>query len=84
MKIYTQEEFSKLSLQERYNFTGAIKWDAGDIIFYENGLFHRTDGPARIWLNGLYEDRYYINGKETSKEAVDFLRDLYKFKEIKL
>jgi hypothetical protein len=43
----------------------------GTKIWFEDGLVHRTDGPAVITLDGV--DRYYIKGKEITVEARDFM-----------
>jgi hypothetical protein len=49
MKTITGDEYWNLSLEERKNFTGIVKWGNGDISHYKNGLYHREDGPARIF-----------------------------------
>jgi hypothetical protein len=80
MKTITELEFWNLSMKERDNFTGIIKWENDSISYLKNGFLHREDGPAYIdhdcreyWFNGTYIK---------SKEAFEFLRDLYKFKNI--
>jgi hypothetical protein len=49
--------------------------------WYFEGRLHNLNGPARIWQDGVEE--YWIDNKPTTKEAVDFLRDLYKIKKIR-
>jgi hypothetical protein len=44
------------------------------------GNLHNFNGPARIYSDG-YEE-YWIHNKPTTKEAVEFLRDLYSLKGI--
>ncbi len=57
------------------NYTGIIEWDSGTKIWYKNGKFHRTNGPAIEWDNGSVG--YFINRHLTSKEAAELFGWLF-------
>jgi hypothetical protein len=82
MKIITYKEYSLLSFEEQSNFTGTIKWYDGTIACYKHSLKHCIDGPSVIYPDGT--KKYYITGIQTTKEAIDLLRDLCKIKGIKI
>jgi len=42
-------------------FTGVVKDDFNNIVYYLNGNFHREDGPAVEWANG--DKSWWLNGK---------------------
>jgi hypothetical protein len=65
---------------KRHRINGpAIKHFDESEEYWQNDLLHNLNGPAYVdYKKGIKE--YYIFGKETTKEAVDFLRDLYKLK----
>jgi hypothetical protein len=103
MKTVSYKEFRFYHKKEKENFTGIVKHEDSTIEYLKNGKYHREDGPAVIWFDGLqdwfYEgkphnlngpaviwpggrEEYYVYGTLTTKEAVDFLRDLYKLKNL--
>jgi hypothetical protein len=103
MKTITEIEYWFLSMKERENFTGIVKWHDNSISYIKNNLCHREDGPAYIgcygtkaWyfegllhnLNGparIFPDgreEYWVYGNPTTKEAIEFLRDMIKLKAI--
>lgn len=43
------------------NFTGIVEWENGTKVWYKEGKYHRTDGPAIEWLNGT--KLWYIEDK---------------------
>jgi hypothetical protein len=60
----------------------AMIWQSGGKSWYFKGKLHNLNGPAKIYPDG--REGYFIHGEPTTKEAVEFLRDLYKLKNIKL
>jgi hypothetical protein len=49
--------------------------------WFFRGRYHNLNGPARILPDG--KEEYWIHGKESTKEAIEFLRDLHRLKGIK-
>jgi hypothetical protein len=49
--------------------------------WWNEGLLHNLNGPARIYPDG--REGYFIHGEPTTKEALEFLRDIMKYKGIK-
>ena len=47
----------------------AIICKDGTKIYVIEGVWHRLDGPARIWLNG--EEEYWINDTELTKKEFE-------------
>ena len=43
------------------NFSGIVIEEDNDKFWYQNGLFHRADGPAIEWSNGT--KMWYQNGQ---------------------
>jgi ABC-type glycerol-3-phosphate transport system substrate-binding protein len=75
-KLYKKDGyFHREDGPARIYFDGYQEW-------YFKGKLHNLNGPAIIWQDGTEE--YWINDEPTIKEAVEFLRDLYKMKNIKL
>jgi hypothetical protein len=52
-------------------FNGYKEW-------YFEGKLHNLNGPAIIWPDG--KEKYFLYDKETTKDALYFLRDLLKLK----
>ena len=48
-KVYTEEEFKKLSVNKR---TGCVKYANGDKRWFKKGELHREDGPAIEYADG--------------------------------
>lgn len=65
------------------DFTGAYKAGVFDIVRHcKKGMFHRLDGPA-IYHEDDYlgeDDKYFVEGKEYSKEEFDNLPEVIEFR----
>jgi len=48
-------------------FTGVVKDKDNTIVYYLNGLFHRTDGPAVEQTNGTKE--WFVNDKRHREDG---------------
>jgi hypothetical protein len=48
--------------------------------WYFEGKLHNLNGPAAIWNDG--RKYYFINNKQTTKEAVNLLKDMLELKKI--
>jgi hypothetical protein len=51
-------------------------------VWYYNNKRHNLNGPAYIDSKNI--KLYFVNGTQTTKEAVELLRDLYRLKNLKL
>ena len=53
-------------------FTGVVKDKDNTIAYFLNGQYHREDGPAIEWANGI--KKWYLNGKLNREDgpAVEF------------
>ena len=78
MKEITYEQWNKLSYEEANNFSGIVRWREGTQSYYQNGLYHRIDGPTYIGSNGQVS--YWIDGERVSKEAQELYYFLMKLK----
>jgi hypothetical protein len=70
-------------LKRRYhsfNDKPAVEWPDGSKEWYFEGKLHRLDGPAIEGLSGFVE--YWYDGKQTTKEAIELLNSIMKFREI--
>jgi hypothetical protein len=59
----------------------ARTWEGGHKEWWIEGKLHNLNGPAKIL--SPTEEEYWIHGKKTTKQAFEFLRDLYQLKNIK-
>lgn len=61
MKEIKHVEWDKLSHEEQKTFTGIVFWATGSQSYYQNGKYHRENGPAYIGYSGFVE--YLQDGK---------------------
>jgi len=63
MKTIAMTEITATDWSDRVpkGFTGIIKWPDETKEWYQNGLLHREDGPARIYIIGT--KIWFQNGK---------------------
>jgi len=78
MKEITQKEWYKFLDEKRRELVGIVKWNDGSQIYYQNGKWHRTDGPAIIRFDNSVE--YWIHGTKTTKEGQELYYSMMKLK----
>lgn len=72
MRTITYEDFLLLSEEEYYNFTGILLYDSQTIMYLENGLTHRLDGPAIVIKDGGGSNWYYKNNHVNVSSQEEF------------
>jgi len=76
----SSEKYYNLSSEERKENAYCVQHNYGNISWRVNGLYHREDGPAEIWPDGI--KYWHLNGFRYSFE--DWLEKLNKSDEEKL
>ncbi len=58
-----------------HTFTGIVEFWNGAKVWYKNGKWHRSDGPAVIFVDGSVD--YWINGERVNKKAIELFNWLF-------
>jgi hypothetical protein len=72
-RFYGEEwDFPRVTTQDR----NKSSFSNGNIReYYVNGILHREDGPAVVYLDKSKPDEYWLKGRVSSKEEVQALID---------
>ncbi len=57
MKTITTKDWSEIPK----DYTGIVEFEDGEKIWLKNGIYHREDGPARIYKGGY--KAWWLDGK---------------------
>ena len=80
MKEISKDSFYELSEEDANKFTGIVRYSNTEVVYFENGKWHRIDGPAHVMTDDVCS--YWIHDVKTTKEGMELYFSLLKLKSL--